>query len=391
MNGIYLSRVFSSASYYSLFPFLIDLLTRKFDFGMVAAGGAIALMLLASRLFAMPAGRVIDRYGPVAFIVASNAVSMICVIALDLVDGNAALLTTLLLLVRGMAGAGQSVAYKVITHRLSDKDGLTKAFSNLANAANVGVVLGPMLSTFPRVVGMTELGVVAGFHFLSLLAVLWVGWTAAQTDRTRTEPAALIEDPHLSHSRAVFKAGAIAYIVEWMLIEQVILMLAYDCQHRLDSKELGAAFFSIQAAISIPVTYLAGRIITSKTQHHYLLSFAIGGLILALSFLSFGVLSEVNGLVGVAVFAILITLSEAIGVPASDAYISTLYPGGIGRSFSYASLLQAVGLAVGAISGAGLMAALENHGESQLFWPMFSTLGLASYSTLLWKVVRSRR
>src|SRR3954471_13544426 len=100
MNGIYVSRVFSSASYYSLFPFLIDLLTRKFDFGMVAAGGAIALMLLASRLFAMPAGRVIDRYGPVAFIVASNAVSMTCVIALDHAQSDAALLTTLLLLLR---------------------------------------------------------------------------------------------------------------------------------------------------------------------------------------------------------------------------------------------------------------------------------------------------
>ena len=87
----------------------------------------------------------------------------------------------------------------------------------------------------------------------------------------------------------------------------------------------------------------------------------------------------------------MITFSEAVGVPASDAYISALYPGGPGRSFSYASFLQAVGLALGAISGAALMQALENRGAAWLFWPLFAALGAVSYSTLLWNVLRSRR
>src|SRR3569832_253320 len=113
----------------------------------------------------------------------------------------------------------------------------------------------------PPLLGLRVLGVVAAFHAVSLLAVLGSARSGAPAGQSQTVVTAPAEP---LHPPAVFRTGAVAYIVERILIEQVILMLAYDCQHRLDNRELGAAVFSVQAVISIPVTYVLGRIVASR-------------------------------------------------------------------------------------------------------------------------------
>lgn len=375
--AILASRVFGSSAYYSLFPYLLLILTERFGLGVWGAGVVVALMLLVSRLLAVPAGRLIDRHGPGPFILGSNLASMGAITGLILIPPDAIEAVILLLLVRGAMASGQGVAYQVLIRRRSDEASLVKNYAHLGIAANLGVIIGPLAASYGGSASVVPLLLPLVFHTASAFLALGIGTEQEPAPATggEAEPATNMEaGPGLS---VPFLA---AYAVQWVLLQQIILSLAYFCTNVMRDERLSGFFFALQGALIIPTLYVAGRYLGLVGEKRRALIFILGCVILAASYLIFGTLALAFPLYSIIALAVILTAAEALSVPIGDAYIaSSGRARSLGSTFSLIALLQSVGMALGSILGAGLIAYLEGTGQMRLFWQIWGAAGLAFF------------
>lgn len=379
MAAVLASRVFGSSAYYSLFPYLLLILTGRFGLGVWGAGVVVALMLLASRLLAVPAGRLIDRKGPGLFILGSNLASVAAIAGLMLIPAEATGAVVLLLLVRGAMASGQGVAYQVLIRRRSDEASMVKSYAHLGIAANLGVIIGPLAASQARSEAVAALWMPLAFHVVSAILALGIG---REAEEAPAGSAAIAADPGKAAGRGLSIPFLLAYAMQWVLLQQIILSLAYFCTRILGDGQLSGLFFALQGALIVPTLYIAGRYLGVVGEGRRALVFILGCVVLAASYLVFGMLAPGFPLYSILVFAIILTAAEALSVPIGDAYIANSGPPrSLGSTFSLTALLQSCGMAAGAILGAGLIAYLEGIGRMDLFWQICGGAGLLVFAS----------
>lgn len=390
MAAILGSRVFGSSAYYSLFPYLLLILTERFGLGVWGAGVVVALMLLVSRLLAVPAGRLIDRHGPGLFILGSNLASMAAIIALVLIPPDAVVAVILLLLVRGAMASGQGVAYQVLIRRRSHEASLVNSYAHLGIAANLGVIIGPLAASYGGSASVAPLLLPIAFHAAS--AVLAIGIAGEKDPAPAADGDADAGPPReVGMGQGLSIPFLAAYAVQWVLLQQIILSLAYFCTNVMREERLSGVFFALQGALIIPTLYVAGRYLGLISEKRRAFVFILGCIVLALSYLVFGTLALAFPFYSIVAFAVILTVAEALSVPIGDAYIaSSARVGSLGSAFSLIALLQSVGMAVGSIMGAGLIAYLEGTGRMNLFWQVCGAAGLVIFLAAAFAAVRPR-
>ncbi|HYJ83580.1 MAG TPA: MFS transporter [Allosphingosinicella sp.] len=377
MPAILASRAFGASAYYSLFPFLLVLLTGRFGLGLWGSGVVVALMLLASRLLAVPAGRLIDRHGAGPFILGSNLASMGAVLGLILIPPDATAAVILLLLLRGAMASGQGVAYQVLMHQRSDRGALVRSYANLGIAANLGVIIGPLAASYAGPIQVAPLLLPLLFHGLSAALALGIGGGRRPLAEQEAEP---VHQANPNAAGGLSRPFLIAYFVQWVLLQQIILSLAYFCTRVMGNDNLGGVFFALQGALIIPTLYVAGRHLSRVGEDRRVSIFILGCLVLAASYLAFGALAPALPLYSIVLFAIILTAAEALSVPIGDAYIaSSGRTGALGSTFSLVALLQSAGMAAGSLLGAGLIASLEGAGALAWFWQTCGAVGLVFF------------
>jgi MFS family permease len=378
MAAILTSRVFASSAYYSLFPYLLLILTDRFGLGVWGAGVVVALMLLVSRLLAVPAGRLIDRRGPAPFILGSNLASMAAIVGLVLIPADATEAVILLLLVRGAMASGQGVAYQVVIRRRSDQASMVKRYAHLGIAANLGVIIGPIAASQAGSISVAPLLLPMVFHAVSAILALGIGREDGRGDAPGADAAA---DAPEDAGPGLSMPFLVAYAMQWVLLQQIILSLAYFCANVLRDGQLSGLFFALQGALIVPTLYVAGRYLGLVGGSRRPMLFILGCTLLAGSYLVFGTLALASPLYAIIAFAIVLTAAEALSVPIGDAYVaSSGRPGSLGSTFSLIALLQSLGMAAGSILGAGLIGYLGGTGRMNLFWQIWGAAGLLVFA-----------
>ncbi len=388
----YFSRGFSAAAYYSLFPFLLGILKNSFGLSLSESSVAIAISLLAARLLGSYAGAVCDRVGASTFIVASNALAAAAVLMLLLVPSQHGAYVGLILLLRGAIGAGQGIAYRVAALERLGSDGSVRAFALLNMAANAGVVLGPAFAFFAPSSARGALVIPFALHLLAAVASLGMAGFrkvggGAGDEKPNPRSASVVES-----LKALGGAFCISYLAQWVFLQQLLIALSYYCEEQLGSKDYASFFFSFQAALSLGGLALFARFKRAIDRDALQRIFIVGCLLHSISFL---LVPRQEGLLAwilMGLFALGITASEIVSAPISDAYVAEACSScGVSAGFGAATMLQAVGMAAGTLSGGMLLTFVEQSKRLQHYWAILAGASFIIYALSLASSRRTAR
>lgn len=377
----YLSRGFSAAAYYSLFPFLLGILKQSFGLSLSESSLAIAASLLAARLLGSYAGAVCDRIGASNFIVVSNALAAATVLVLLLMPSHHSAYVGIILLFRGAIGAGQGIAYRVAALERLGSEGAVRAFALLNMAANAGVVFGPAFSVFAPPLARGPLVIPCALHLFAAIASLGMTRLQKTGDGANHERPAAQSGSLWESLKSLGGAFCISYLAQWIFLQQLLIALSYYCEAQLGSRDYASFFFSFQAALSLGGLALFARYSRSVDRHGLEKIFIIGCLAHSLSFLLVPQQSGLPAWILMGIFALGITASEIVSAPISDAYIAAASgSSGVSAGFGAATLLQAIGMATGTLAGGLLLTAVEQDGRLRHYWIILAGASFCIYA-----------
>ncbi len=357
------SRGLSSAAFFAFVPFLLMFLTARFGFSVKGAGITLGVLFVAARVLALPAGRLIDRLGPEAFITWSSLACALAVAGLYVVPSGADVAACALILARNTASSAQTIAYRVAIRRAATSASV-RVFSDLGVAMNLGAILGPMLVALSGLTG--SLAVTFALHL-----------AACACAPRGTRIATAVVAPAVARVRHAAWAGFVAsYLVFWIVLQQISLALSYYCDHALGSAKLASVYFAIQGALVIPGMLVVGRKLALRDHHRM---FFASGLVLCAAYVAFGACGTAFPLARVVALAVLMTVVEVLAIPIADALVVALAPADqLGAAFGELALVQALGIGLGSVAGGLALQYFDDRGALAHFWMCAGACGLVA-------------
>ena len=343
--GLVAGGHFFSHFYGLVLPPLFPLLVQDLGVGYAALGLLVSASALAAGVAQMPVGFLVDRIGPVPFLVGGMALQAGATLMMGLVPGYGALLA--LVLVAGVGGCVYHPAdYAILAARIDERR-LGRAFSVHGFASQIGWAVAPAaMGAAALTVGWRTGLVVAG-------AVGLIGAAAILANRHHLAP----EGARPAHRRAT--AGGAG----WGLFLALPILMCFAFFVLIAMATVGFDTFLVAALVASHATpfatanagltaffvgsasgILAGGVLADRWPRH--------SVVAAVGFAVTAVLVVVVGEVSLSAAALIVVLGGAgfaygLVPPSRDLLVRSVTPeGATGRVFAFVS----VGLEIGAVA-----------------------------------------
>ena len=378
LSALLACRLCTAIAFFGSIPFLVLRLSEDVGFPVSTATLLVGALTVAARVLAMPAGILVDRVGHLQVITGSAFLAAVALLLLGLSVQPAVAVAGLALY--SVGAAAQYVAFNAVVPRFTEEARLPVAFALMGAMFNAGAVAGPAVSAVflaRRAYGETLIAASVFFALTSLLAILAQRRARAPSAPVPARGAPGGERPG-TQPRLLVGCVLVLFVATWGLLQQLTLGLSPYTEHRFGSPGVAAAFFTGQALVALLVVPAAAGLMTTWSLQGKFLSYAAGTALLPVAFVAFAVVPPTAAALAVGLLIVLVTMSEALSVPAIGPLIAQLVPGHRhGRAFGAVGLAQAVGMGLGSLVSAG---ALQLAGPASGRYPMLWVIVAAVFA-----------
>jgi hypothetical protein len=378
------ARFATSVAVFAALPFLaLDLLV-EWRLSPADSALATAAILIAGRLGGGLFGGLVDRRSPRIVQVWALVVPLVlCAAALWLHRPGGALG-----LVAFAAIAVASTIVQISTRAMLalkvDAAALPSAFAMLAVAANLGMAVGPVGGVLVRHEGAGSLAFSLSAVALALALVATLAGPGGRPDRRPRGPVAEPGPPPALRAPGearLFAGALLLQLLAWAMIQQIFVALPWYAAAQGQPGAL-ALFYLVQSVTVILLLPVAGAALRGAGERMLFHLYAGGTLALALSFPILG-LGGYGLPATIIAFALALTLSEAVSVPAGDALVARLGREEPGRAFGRLTIACALGMAAGSLLAFALLRLETILALPPLYW-WWSGAAFCAATLLVW-------